>query len=477
MRKGFAIYIIGLFILFICSKLPAQKPDTSNMQYIEKIDKSIQKQSNQPTHNISQLPKDKKIIVFPDIYYEFRVDELDKRSPIKLDYNNDVRKYIDLYLNERPDKVAEFIGLQEMYFPIFEEYLDKYNLPLELKYLPIIESGLNPLAQSSSGAMGLWQLLMNSSKLLGLEVNSYKDERCDPYLSTDAACRYLKYLYGIFNDWQLTLAAYNGVPGEVRNAIMRSGGKTKFWEIQPYLPEQTKWYVPAFIAAVYLSNHATEHGIVPKKALLSYNQIDTLMIHEATEFSKISEKIDVPIETIRFLNPTYRRNFIPDMGKPQALVLPSEKILSFLKVENQIYSRTNDTLNYLDVLSAAGDTVGKTKKFYKVEKGDYLNKIAMQYGCTADNLKAWNNLNGNGLNKGQLLILWLKGDSLTQTQSETKDSKKAQYFYYTVKKGDTMWKIAERFKCDSINSIKLANNLKDEKDIKPGQKLKILVNN
>ena len=477
MRKQFVLYIVGVVVLLVCSKLPAQKTDTTNIQYIEKINKSIQQQSNRPTHNVSQLPKDRKIIVFPDIYYEFRIENLDKKSPIKLDYNKDVRKYIDLYLNERPEKVAEFLGLQEMYFPIFEEYLDKYNLPQELKYLPIIESGLNPLAQSSSGAMGLWQLLMNSSKLLGLEVNSFKDERCDPYLSTDAACRYLKYLYGIFNDWQLALAAYNGGPGEIRNAIMRSGGKTKFWEIQSYLPEQTKWYVPAFIAAVYLSNHAAEHGIVPKKALFSYSQTDTLMIHEATDFSKISEKTDIPIETIRFLNPVYRRNFIPDLEKPQPLVLPSEKILSFLKVENQIYSRTNDTLNYLDVLSAAGDTVGKSRTYYKVEKGDYLNKIAMLYGCTADNLKAWNNLNGNGLNKGQLLSIWLKRDSIIQTQNETINNKKAQYFYYTVKKGDTMWKIAERFKCDSINAIKLANNIKNEKDIKPGQKLKILVNN
>jgi membrane-bound lytic murein transglycosylase D len=449
---------------------------TSGMRYIEVKDISShsKNQQKQLTDSINQ---GKKIVEFPDIYYEYRIEKLNRQSPIKLDYNQDVRKYIDLYILQRPEKVAEFLGLKDLYFPVFEQYLDKYNLPLELKYLPIVESGLNPIAQSSSGAMGLWQLLLNSSKLLGLEITSYKDERCDLYLSTDAACRYLKYLFSIFNDWQLALAAYNGGPGEVRNAIERSGGKTTFWQIQPYLSEQTKWYVPAFIAIVYLANHATEHGIVPKKPFFNFNNIDTLMIHEAAEFSKISEKIGISVDTLRMLNPCYRRDYIPIGDKAQSLVLPSDKIITFLKLENQIYSRTNDTLNYLDVVSAAGDTTGMNKIYYSVSTGDFLHKIAMHYSCTLENIRAWNKLQNDNLNAGQKLVLWVKGESGSALGNATKlkPENKHRYFYYTVKKGDTMWSIASHFKCDSVNTIKEVNNLKNDHDLKPGQKLKILV--
>lgn len=410
----------------------------------------------------------KKVVRFPEMYYEFKIEALDKTSPIKLDYNKDVLKYIDLYLEKRVDKIAEFIGLSELYFPVFEQYLDKYKLPLELKYLAIVESGLDPRAQSPSGAMGLWQLLYNTSKLFGLEVNSYKDERCDPYLSTDAACRYLKYLYGIFNDWQLALAAYNGGPGEVRNAIVRSGGKTNFWQIQPYLPEQTKWYVPAYIAIAYLYNHAHEHGIGVIKPAFNFWQTDTLMINEAVEFSKIHEKTGVSIEQLRFLNPMYKLDKIAETEKAQPLVLPSQKIISFLKSENQIYSRTNDTITYFHKLLRAGDTTGMVKRYVTVGKGDFLHKIAMEQGVTIESIKIWNKLTSDVLQSGQVLVLWMEGKASEIAETE-------KYFYYTVKKGDTMWAIAERFKCDSVGDIKQANNISNEKDLKPGQKLRIRV--
>jgi membrane-bound lytic murein transglycosylase D len=466
--------IIAVLLNLTCGLGYGMFIDTSKVN-IEKIDSRIRNRISDQKIQPLPISKDRKIIVFPDIHYEFRIENLDKQSPIKLDYNQDVKKYIDLYFQKRPEKVAEFMGKKEMYFPIFEEYLAKYNLPFELKYLSIVESGLDPLAKSSSGAVGLWQLLLNSSKLLGLEVDSYRDERCDPYLSTDAACRYLKYLYEVFNDWQLALAAYNGGPGEVRNAILRSGGKTNFWEIQPFLPEQTKWYVPAFIAVVYIANHAAEHGIVAMPPKYSYFQTDTLMIHEATEFSKIAEKINLSIDTIRFLNPIYKRDYIPDLGKPLSLVLPSDKILTFLKTENQIYSRNSDTLTYIDMLQLAGDTIGKAKIVHIVSKGDFLNKIAMNYNCTADNLRAWNHLRSDNLNAGQKLNIW-QGNASNKISKQPEPSNINQtFFYYTVKKGDTMWKIAERFKCDSVDAIKLANNIRDERDLKPGQKLKILV--
>jgi membrane-bound lytic murein transglycosylase D len=412
----------------------------------------------------SSISTSSQIKKFPALYYEYQIEEIGKSTPIKLDYNADVQKYIDLYLDSRSDKLSEYLSLKDYYFPIFEEALDRYNLPLELKYLPIVESGLDPRAQSSSGAMGLWQLLYNSAKLLGLEINSYIDERCDAYLSTDAACRYLKYLYSLYNDWQLALAAYNGGPGEIRNAIARSGGKTNFWDLQPYLPEQTRWYLPAFIAIVYLMNHASEHGIVPAQQNILYAHTDTIRITHAAEFSKISEKLNIPIDQLRQLNPTYRKDFIPVSSKPQILVLPSDRILSFLKYENLIYSYY-DTADYYQNIKITSDTANKNSVIYVVRKGDFLHKIALEYNCSPENIIAWNNLQDDQLKIGQQLIIWVK-------KSKT-DKNAGKYFYYTVKKGDTLYSIAERFKCDSINDIKIVNNIQDEKDLKAGQIIKI----
>ena len=202
------------------------------------------------------------------------------------------------------------------------------------------------------------------------------------------------------------------------------------------------------------------------------------MIHEAVEFSKISEKTGVPLETLHLLNPSYRRNYIPETGEPKSLVLPSDKIITFLKYENQIYSHKNDTANYIDALVSAGDTSGLHKIIYIVRKGDYLHKIAMQYGCTLENLRAWNKINSNDVEVGQLLAIWVKNveNSETANSENIKRGKQQHSFYYIVKKGDTMWGIASRFKCDSLDAIKTVNNIKNDHDLKPGQKLKIIVN-
>ncbi|HEY9124576.1 MAG TPA: LysM peptidoglycan-binding domain-containing protein [Bacteroidales bacterium] len=402
----------------------------------------------------------------PPMYYEMKIELLNHNSAIKLDYNADVQKYIDLYLTQRKEKIAEFLELSQYYFPIFDRYLDKYQLPFELKYLAILESNLDPAARSSSGALGLWQLLADASKLLGLEVSSYVDQRCDVYASTDAACRYLKYLYSVFNDWQLALAAYNGGPGEIKKAIERSGGKTTFWEIQPYLPEQTKWYVPAFIAIVYLYNQAADHGIYAAKTGFGSISTDTLQIMQALEFDKLSEKIGMSIDSIRKYNPCYRRDYIPMREKGLTLVLPSDKVLAFLKRENQIYSQTNDTLDMFQKMEASSNTQGMVKTFYEVKKGDFLHKIALANGCTADNIMIWNKLKSQNLKVGQQLIIWKKDNT---------KNKKDNYFEYTVKKGDTIWGIAQRYKCDSINDIMLINNLHSEQSLIPGSIIRIRI--
>ena len=408
-------YII-LFLVLSNYKVFGVQPisDSAKLRYINRIDSMILLQREQYMNSHIEETSKSSQSVFPDMYFEYRLEKLGKTSAIKLDFNADVRKYIDKFLNERKEQVARMMGLKELYFPIFEEYCSKYQLPLELKYLPVLESGLDPLAISATGATGLWQFKLNSAKLLGLTVSSYIDQRNDPYLSTDAACRYLKYLYSMFRDWQLALAAYNGGPGEVRNAIIRSGYKLNFWQLQPYLSEQTRNYVPAFIAAVYVMNYANEHGIKAIKPKYSFFQTDTVWIQEAVSFMQISQKLQLDTGILRFLNPAYKTDYIPDTDEPNLLVLPANKVSAFLNNKNRIYSQQVHQTNYVDKLNNAGNTAGLKKSLYVVQKGDYLHKIALQFGCSVENISAWNNLKDLNLNVGQELIIWQNDSTKTR---------------------------------------------------------------
>ncbi len=355
---------------------------------------------------------------FPDLVYEYKIAAIGKLSPIDFDYNAKVRRYIDIYSIERRDQVSQMLGLSQLYFPLFDEMLDKYHLPLELKYLAVVESALNPLAVSKTGAVGLWQFKINSAKMFNLQVNSYVDERMDPIKSTEAACQYLEYLYKIFNDWHLTLAAYNTGPGAVRNAILRANGETNFWKIYDYLPEAAQNYVPAFIAAAYIINNAQAHRIEPVKPIILFAKTDTVMICKPVSFSVISKELDIPIELIRFLNPTYRRDYLPDLGTSVPLWLPSNKIEAFVKKEQIIYSAKADKATFQEILSNSGNTDGKTKVQYKVISGDYLHKIAIVYGCTIDDLLIWNPNADENLSVGEFLSIWVDKKVYQRLQQE-----------------------------------------------------------
>jgi membrane-bound lytic murein transglycosylase D len=421
------------------------------------------------------------IPIFPDLVYEYKIAELNNLTPIELEYNDRVRRYIDVYTIERREHLAKIIGLAELYFPLFEEMLDKYQLPLELKYLAIVESALDPRAVSTSAAVGLWQFKINSSKMFDLEVNSYVDERCDPYKATEAACSYLQYLYRIYNDWQLALAAYNGGPGVVRKAIERSGGKTDFWEIHPYLPAQTNGYVPAFIAVNYVMNHYTDHNIYPVRSKFINIDIDTVHINKATSFERISEVINIPLETLQFLNPSYKKDYIPKSSEGSALVLPNNKIKSFIRNEKAIFDKSISKKDFNDVVAEAGNTSGKIKIVHEVSRGEYFHKIAIKYNCTLDDIKTWNSLPTNDLNIGQKLDVWVN-PQLARIIEEEKNAPKQQrdstdrYIFYTVQKGDTIYGIATKFNCRSIAELKDENNIANETDLKPGKKLKIYLN-
>lgn len=422
------------------------------------------------------------IPIYPDLVYEYKIAELNNLTPIELEYNERVRRYIDVYTIERREHLAKIIGLAELYFPLFEEMLDKYRLPLELKYLAIVESALDPRAVSSSAAVGLWQFKINTSTMFDLEVNSYIDERSDPYKSTEAACAYLQYLYRIYNDWQLALAAYNGGPGVVRNAIIRSGGKTNFWEIQPYLPDQTNGYVPAFIAVNYVMNHYTDHNIEPVRSPFIHLDIDTVKINGEASFKRISEIIDLPVETLQYLNPAYKLDYIPKLKDGATVVLPISKIRTFLKNEKAILDKNSKTSEINENVVERGETNGKEKIIHEVVKGEYFHKIAIKYNCTIDDIKIWNSLPSNDLNVGQLLDIWvdpIMAHSIKEERLLPKQQRDStdRFIYYIVREGDTVWSIAEKFNCRSISELKEENQINNEKDLKPGLKLKIYLNN
>lgn len=339
--------------------------------------------------------------------YEFKIAELNKKTPLELRYHEKVAYYIDLYLGERRESLEEMLSRSQYYFPIIEPILDKHELPIELKYLSVLESGLNPNAKSKSGAIGLWQFLYNTCSLFDLEVNSYIDERRDPYKSTEAACKYLNYLHNTFNDWNLVMASYNGGPGDVRQAIERSNGKTDYWEIRSKLSTQASNYVPAFIAFNYLFENYEQHGISFPDYKFPFESVDTIFIQYKLSLEQVAEVLEIPIQDLKTLNPEYRRNVIPERNEGSMLVLPSEKMVGFIKYENQILGLEIEKEDYLDLLENAGSTKYKVKMVYTVKPGDFYHKIAMQYNCTIENIKAWNKLNDQQLFPGQKLILWV----------------------------------------------------------------------
>lgn len=347
-------------------------------------------------HGATELPH------YPDWMYQSRLDDLNKQTPINLDYNTQVQAFINVYTIKRRDHLANIIGRSEMYFPLFEEYLAKYNLPLELKYLAVVESALDPRAKSKSGAMGLWQFLFHASRMFDLKVDTYVDERCDPVKSTDAACKYLQYLYHNLNNWQLALAAYNGGIGVVQKAIERSGGKTDFWELQPYLPAAVKSYVPAFIAVNYVMNNYSRHEVKPTPPIITFNDIDTIYISKSLNFDQISSASGTSIELISWLNPSFTKNFIPANNNPTCVFLPKKNIVSFVKAEKKLESTSGPKV----IFNPVGDVSGREKKIHRVCKGEFFHKIAINNSCRVSDIIHWNKLKNKQLHPGQSLIIW-----------------------------------------------------------------------
>lgn len=341
-----------------------------------------------------------------DSVFAYYMAELDARTPFEMAYNPVVKKYIERYLKYGSTRLSRMMAHGQYYFPMFEEHLAKYNMPLELKYLAVVESALNPKAKSPVGATGLWQFMYGTGKIYGLKVNSYVDDRNDPLKSTEAACQYMLKLYDIFDDWNLALAAYNSGPGNVNKAIRRSGGKTSYWEIRPFLPRETSAYVPLFIAASYAMEYGPIHGIGPAEIPAYYMETDTVRITQQIHFKQVEEGLGVDKALMEFLNPQYRYNIVPVVdGQDYYLTLPAESATAFRSQQDSLFSIAEA---YFDARASTVPelTQMNERTTHRVKSGETLGHIAYKYGVGVSDIKRWNGLSSDMIRIGQRLVVY-----------------------------------------------------------------------
>ena len=382
------------------------------------------------------IDHDENAPVSDDVYR----DRLSRMATIiPMDYNPIVRNCISIYADRRRELVRYVMAMADLYFPLFEQVLDQYDLPLELKYLAIIESNLNPRAYSRAGAAGIWQFMLPTGKLFGLEINSLIDQRLDPIASTHAACKYFKQMYATFGDWYLVLASYNCGPGNVNKAIRRAGGRTSFWEIYPYLPRETRSYVPFFIAATYIMTYHCEHNICPMRTSLSV-ATDTVMVDRLMHLRQVADVLNVDIEMLRTFNPQYKREIIPGHIKPCVLKLPVAATYAYIDKKDTISAYRADELlaaylpkRYTETSSDDQEdkpSEPKTEMIrYTVKSGENLYTIANKYGVTAQNIRKWNNLRTNQVPRGKRLTIYVDTGGVTYDGKRTDGSEAGENNY------------------------------------------------
>lgn len=434
-----------------------------------------------------------------------RLKDMDAKSPFNIQYNPALENVIKSFLKNRKKSFERLMGISEYYFPMFEDALAQQNVPLEIKYLSIVESALNPKAVSRVGATGLWQFMYQTGKEYQLNVDSYVDERSDPLKSSTAATQYMTNMYRIFGDWELVLASYNSGAGNVAKAIRRSGGQQNYWNIRKYLPQETQGYVPAFLATMYIYEYHKEHGIVPNRAVVKHFETDTVMVKKEMSFKQIADLLDIPVAQIQLLNPSYKINVVPYYtNKPHYLRLPKDKIAIFTSNEDKIYAYVEHEQNKIEmphyvtnsriVANGTDEEVGyKTKvKYHTVKSGESLGLISNKYGVGVADLKRWNRLRSNTINKGAKLkiVSTVKvpvptSKALPQTAEKEDESAVAavgsgkseaatdkETVFYTVQKGDNLSSIARKFNI-TVAELKEINNLEDA-NVKLDSQLKVV---
>lgn len=423
---------------------------------------------------------------YSEVSYDLMADRIkciEKEVPLA--FNDRVKSFVDYFTIRDRAHTKSVIAKEELFFPLFETVLAEYEMPDELKYLSVIESGLRVNAMSRVGAAGLWQFMPATGKQYGLHQTWYIDERMNPEQATRAACRYLKSLYGMFNSWELALAAYNAGPGNVRKAIRRSGYKKSFWEVYKYLPRETRSYVPQYVAMIYTLNYREEHNFDENEIELHYAmEYDTILVSDYLHLETLANQLNVCVDDLITLNPQIIRGAIPDGVKAYALKVPVDKHAYIQENRSVLMDSANKVgkkeLAYL-ARSSPGSTYGRTKQIYRVRSGDVLGLIAQRYHVKLSDLKKWNELSGNMIRVGQSIKIW----TLPHYSSKTKDnyivktkpveSKFAPIVggkYHTVKTGESLWLIAELYENVSIDKIKKLNKLTSSR-LQPGQKLLI----
>jgi len=408
---------------------------------------------------------------YPDSVYVQRIEELNRNTTMELVYNKHVKSFIDVYAVQKRDKTERILGLADVYFPLFEQTLDKYNMPLELKYLAVVESALNPRAGSSAGAKGLWQFMYGTGKMYKLNVTTLVDDRFDPLKSTEAACQHLNDLYDMFGDWFLALAAYNSGAGNVKKAIRRAGGIKNYWAIWPYLPRETRGYVPAFIAVNYVMNYPAEHNICPLDPGIIKDGIDTVMVHDVLHFDQLNEMLGIPMADIKFFNPQYKAGIIPATAKnPCVLQIPEQYVASYIDNEKELYAFKTKSGIDKEKLQEQMKNISD-RSVHVVKKGENLSIIAKKYHISVKQLKTWNNLKSDNLRIGQKLIVYSSGAPMAQAGNAKPVERSTTQKIHVVKSGETLGKIAQKYKC-SVTDLKNWNNLKST-TIQVGQKLKV----
>lgn len=403
--------LIALLTIILCCNLPvgAQESEEMPLGMTMPIDSLLNDWKTRT--NLIYDTDCTNSAVIPQFSDSIYIDRLQRMPTImEMPYNAIVREYIDRYAVKLRNQVSVMLAANNFYMPLFEEALDAYDLPLELKYLPIIESALKPTARSRAGALGLWQFMLKTGRLYGLESNSLVDDRLDPIKATWAAARYLREMYDIYQDWHLVIAAYNCGPGNVNKAIRRAGGATDYWSIYNYLPRETRGYVPAFIAANYIMTYYCHHNICPMNTEI-IPPTDTLQISRELHLQQVADLCDITIDELKSLNPQYKRNIIPGNTKPYSLRLPQTKIATFIDNQDTIYNHRAAELfknrKTVAVSNKITPTVGKgTLSYHTIRSGETLSTIAQRYGVKVSQLKDWNGLSSNRIRTGKKLKIY-----------------------------------------------------------------------